>query len=94
MKYAVAYTLLEGHTPDFISDGGYYENADLVLVGVTTDNPILPDDITIFNTIEELTIYLNLFKALWQQPGDPTWVNYVPDTPLQAAEFIWQKLTS
>jgi len=93
MKLAVAYTLTEGHVPNYILDGGYYEDSNGNLIGVTIDNPTLPDNITIFETIEELTAYLDSYKLLWQQPSNPTWIGYQPDTPTQAAEFIWQKLT-
>jgi hypothetical protein len=94
MKKAVAYNLINGHVPSFISDGGYYPNESEKLIGVTIDNPELPNDIVIFDTLQDLTLYLNSYKIIWQAPSDPTWVNYQPDTPLQAAEFIWQKLTS
>jgi len=94
MKQVVTYQLENGSTPAYIAEGGYYPNADRVLVGVTVDQANLPAGLTIFETLGDLTVYLASYKDYWQAPSDPTWVDYQPDTPLQAAEFIWQKLTS
>jgi hypothetical protein len=89
MKQAIAYRLAEGTIPTFVSDGGYYSNNDL-LVGISVDGLPLPEYVTVFNTKEELTTYLNTFANKWQP--NPAY----PDMPVltveSAVDQIWAKL--
>jgi hypothetical protein len=91
MKQIVAYRLTEGTVPTFISDGGYYMNNDL-FVGVTVDGLPLPENVSIFNTKEELTTYFNTFF------GNLEADILHPDIPVltaeEAADAIWSKLNA
>lgn len=89
MKQVVAYRLTEGTIPTFISDGGYFYNNDL-LVGITVDGLPLPENVSIFNSKEELFTYVSTFynesETNILYPQIPT------QTTQEAVDEIWAKL--
>lgn len=88
MKQIVKYRLIEGTIPDFISDGGYFYNNNL-LVGVTVDGASLPEDVSIFNNKQELIDYVSTFYI--ENDVVPN-VNIPTQTVQEAVDLIWEKL--
>lgn len=89
MKQVIAYRLAEGTIPTFVSDGGYYRNNDL-FIGVSVDGLPLPENVSIFNTKEELITYLSTFSSNWK--ASPAHPDIPVLTAEQAADAIWAKL--
>lgn len=89
MKQIVAYKLVDGQIPAFIFDGGYYPKDDF-LVGISTDDASLPDDVTVFNTKNELKNYFKSYSNTWVSD---THISGIPlPTVDQAVDSIWLKL--
>jgi hypothetical protein len=89
MKQVIAYRLLEGTIPTFVSDGGYYSNNDL-LVGISVNGLPLPEYVSVFSTKEELITYLNTFSDTWTY--NPAFPDRPVKTVAEAADEIWAKL--
>lgn len=96
-KYVVSYSLIDGKTPSFIQDGGYYENKSKAItayVGVTDNivdiNSVLQENCFTFSTEEDLASYFSTFFSL--DPIIDRGQEVAPQTAEEAASFIFSKV--
>lgn len=57
----------DGSIPIFIKDGGYYPSAntweEMVLMGITFADAVIPPEVPVYSTEEEIVAYLNTYTS-------------------------------
>lgn len=89
-KQVISYTLtLEGTVPDYVQDGGYFPNND-VLIGISKDGSTLPSSTGVFATQASLVLYLDTYTQDWVNSNFAT-NTHTPFNALEAAQIIFEK---
>jgi hypothetical protein len=97
MAKVISYKLTsEGTVPSFVIDGGYcpftQTGQAMVLVGIAADETYT-NDVTVYETKEELTAYLNACSSAWFEVVDLYTQETTPFNVTKAVNNIWNKLT-
>lgn len=89
-KKVISYTLTpEGTVPDYVEDGGYFPNND-VLIGVSKEGSTLPSSTGVFENQASLVSYLNTYTHDWVNSNFAT-NTHTPFNSLEAAQVIFEK---
>lgn len=96
-KKVISYKLVDGTIPEYVSDGGYFpkdpnNTPNMVLLGVSTDEPTLPEEITEYVDEAALVAYLNTYTSDWRTSDPLTKEDLGPWSQEDAAAFLFAKL--
>lgn len=96
-KKVISYKLVNGTIPEYVSDGGYFPKdsedvSTMVLLGVSTDNPTLPEGVTEYADEAAVIAYLNTYTADWKSIDPRSYEELGPWSQEDAAAFLFSKL--
>lgn len=96
-KKVISYKLENGTVPSYVSDGGYFpkdpnDTPNMVLLGVSVDNPTLPAEVAEYADEAAVVAYLNTYTSEWRNTDPITHEDLGPWSQADAAAFLFAKL--
>ena len=96
-KKVISYKLDNGSIPAYVEDGGYFakdpnDTPNMVVCGISVDNPTLPAGVTEYADEAALVAYLNTYTADWRDTDPITREDKGPWSQADAAAFLFAKI--